>query len=116
MDRSTPTEPRHSNSVHHLLDEPRYRAGVRRTNPEAVPGDSHRALAAEEQAQEELELPTRDERVLPGRVVHQLPGYRLERLDSTSERISRILLSRILFHGSFPDQQWLALQQRYQSK
>jgi len=116
MDRSTPTEPRHSDSVHYLLDESRYRAGVRRADPEAVPGDSHRAFAAEEQAQEELELSARDERMLPRRVVHQLPGYRLERLDSTPERISRLLLPRILFHGSFLNQQWLALQQRYQSK
>lgn len=70
MDRSTPTESRHPDSLHDLFDRPRQSAGVRRADPEAIPGDPYGAIAAAEQAQETLKLPPRDDGVLSGRALH----------------------------------------------
>lgn len=47
MDWSTPIEALHSNNLHHLLDRPRHRAGIRRADSETVLGNSYGAVAAE---------------------------------------------------------------------
>lgn len=107
-------EPGDTDSVQHLLYRSRHRARLHRANSETFPRDTRVAVTAKEQTEEEFELPTGYEGMLQRRAIHKFRRYRLERLDPSSDRLSRVLLSRLLFERGILDCQRIALQQRDQ--
>lgn len=107
-------EPLDPDRLQYLRHRAQHRAGLDGAPAQALPRRPDPAAAAALQAQAQLQLPAGHEGVLPRRALHQLRGHRLERLDTPSERLSRLLLPGLLFHGSVADHEWHASQRRYQ--